>query len=59
MAKNKTQVKIIEERKKRQAQLMQIEQGIQKRQQEIAALVEMRFKAIGAMEQLDELEKEK
>lgn len=57
MAKNKTDLKIIEERVKREANLQEINIAIDKRQQEISALVEMKFKTMGALEQLDELEK--
>ena len=59
MAKNKTQIKIIEERKKNEGNLREIVIAIDKRQQEITALIEMKLRTIGAIEQLDELEKEK
>ncbi len=59
MAKNKTQVKMIEERKKNEGNLREIVTAIDKRQQEIVVLLEFKLKTIGAIEQLNELEKEK
>ena len=59
MSKNKTQVKMIEERKRNEANLREIGTAIDKRQQEIAALIEMKLRTMGAIEQLNELEKEK
>ena len=59
MSKNKTQVKMIEERKRNEANLREIGTAIDKRQQEIANLIEMKLRTMGAIEQLNELEKEK
>lgn len=57
MSKNKTQVRIIEEREKCLAQLKGIEAAMAKRERELSQLAEARLKTIGALEQLDELEK--
>ncbi|KKM70518.1 hypothetical protein LCGC14_1439930 [marine sediment metagenome] len=56
MAKKKTQVKMIEERKKRRAQLIEARQRKIKLQEEMEKLVALEFRIIGAIEQLDELE---